>query len=76
MIEERTLKKLEYFEILNKISQYTTQLNTYISETVAKWIVSGGVEDDWDAFQKKLQSMKLNELLGIYQEALDAFNKN
>ena len=24
MIEERTLKKLEYFEILNKISQYTT----------------------------------------------------
>lgn len=59
-----------------KIAQYTTQLNTYISETVAKWIVSGGVENDWDAFQKKLQSMKLNELLGIYQEALDAFNKN
>ncbi|MEK3721284.1 hypothetical protein [Paenibacillus sp. FSL H8-0034] len=36
----------------------------------------GGIDQEWDAYVKKVKDMNSDELVKIYQEALDLFNKN
>ena len=63
MTEEQTDKK----------AMYETDILAYVNEMQASWIVEGGAEEDWDAYIAKLESMKVDELIAVYQEALDNF---
>ncbi len=57
------------------LQRYSTDLNGYINETQARWIVDGGIENEWDSFIKRLYDLNLEEVLRVHQEALDAFNQ-
>ncbi|GIP36051.1 extracellular solute-binding protein [Paenibacillus sp. J2TS4] len=48
----------------------------YTDDKMVKWIVEGGIEDEWDAFVERLHSMRLQEMIDVYQEALDAYYAN
>lgn len=38
----------------------------------AKWLAYGGVEEEWDAYVARLESMGLSEYVEIYQNAYTA----
>lgn len=50
-------------------------INKYVRQMEAKWIVQGGVDDEWDTHLTELDRMGLGELLRIRQDAYDQFMK-
>jgi len=51
-----------------------TDLLNYIKETHARWIVDGNIDNEWDAYIKKIKDLKMDSMIKVYQEALDTFN--
>lgn len=60
----------------SEIASLTTEIATFTSEKYATWMMNGGIEEEWDAYLKKLDDMGLQELLAVYQEGLDRYNAN
>jgi putative aldouronate transport system substrate-binding protein len=58
------------------LSTYETDLIEYVKGTHARWVTKGGIDEEWDEFVQKVNSMHLAEILEVYQEALDAFYQN
>ncbi|EES72578.1 type 2 periplasmic-binding domain-containing protein [Paenibacillus lactis] len=56
-----------------RIKTLDTDLNSYINQTSAKWLLEGGVEEEWDNYLDDLNKMKVDELISIYQTAYDRF---
>ena len=52
-----------------------TDLQNYVKDTQAKWLLEGGIENEWDAYLAKLKSLKLDEYLKVMQTAYDRFTK-
>lgn len=61
-------------EQTDRKAELQTDIIDYIASTMAKWIVEGGIEEEWDSYIENLISMGLQEYLQIMQEALDDFN--
>ncbi len=57
------------------LSTLRTDIEQYINKMQAKWIIEGGIDKDWDDYIKQLDKMRLKELLKIYQDAFNTFNK-
>lgn len=56
-------------------SVLSTQVNTYISENSAKFYTEVlDVEAEWDNYVKQLNEMGMQEMIEIYQAALDRYN--
>lgn len=51
----------------------TTDIESYIKSTRAKWITKGGIDQEWDAYVKKLNDMGLQKLIKIYSDAYDRY---
>ncbi|SFJ80968.1 putative aldouronate transport system substrate-binding protein [Paenibacillus sp. UNC496MF] len=47
----------------------TTDIDSYIASTRAKWITKGGIAEEWDGYVKKLNDMGLEKLVKIYNDA-------
>jgi len=62
-------------EQLDRKAELGTDIFGYAEETIARWIIEGGIDEEWDAYVKKIDDMGLKELLKIYQDALDVFNQ-
>lgn len=62
-------------EDLEKINTIEVSLQDYVNQMRAKWIVEGGIENDWDDYVAKVKQMGLDDLMKIYQDNLDNFNK-
>jgi putative aldouronate transport system substrate-binding protein len=60
----------------SRLAALSTDIMGYTNKTLAKWVVDGGIDQEWDAYVKKVKDMNSDELVKIYQEALDLFNKN
>jgi putative aldouronate transport system substrate-binding protein len=58
-----------------RISELLPDLQSYVDQTQTKWIMQGGVNSEWDAYVQRLKTMKLDELLAIYQQQLDRYLK-
>ena len=43
----------------------------YNEKMRAKWLAYGGVEDEWEDYLKKLDSMGLQQYIDIYQKTYD-----
>ena len=55
-------------------SALQADINTYVSECIPKFILGEmSVEDDWDTFQQNCIDMGLEEVIAIYQDALDRY---
>jgi putative aldouronate transport system substrate-binding protein len=60
-----------------EVSTIQTDILKATDENLAKWVTGdGNIETEWEAFKKDLDKMGLPRLLEIYQEAVDAYNKN
>ena len=71
-----TLKNPSVFfteEEIDEISILQTDIDSYVLQKYASWIVDGGVDNDWSAFQAKLKTMGVDKYIAIYQTALDRF---
>lgn len=62
-------------EDTDSISQYSTDINKYIQQMKAEWIMNGGIEEGWDAYLNKLEGYGLSDYLKIKQKYFDAYNK-
>jgi putative aldouronate transport system substrate-binding protein len=58
-------------------AQDMTQLNTdiggYVSQMTAKWIIEGGIEEEWDEYVATLNSLGLPRYEEIYQTTYDRY---
>ncbi|GGF99165.1 sugar ABC transporter substrate-binding protein [Paenibacillus albidus] len=59
---------------LDKINQIEPALIKYVNTQRGKFIVDGGVDEEWDNYVKTLEKMGLKELMEIYQTGLDRYN--
>lgn len=55
------------------VAQYATDLATYISMEVPKFVTGDRSFDDWDAFVEECEGMNVAELLEAYQNAYDRY---
>lgn len=56
----------------DRLSALSTDINSYIDNMTAKWIMVGGIEDEWDSYISKLKSMGLDEYIAINQKIADS----
>lgn len=49
-------------------------IETYVDEMVMKFITGREPIENWDAYVEKVKQMKIDDVLEIYQTALDAWN--
>ncbi|KRF43675.1 extracellular solute-binding protein [Paenibacillus sp. Soil787] len=57
----------------DQISRYLTDIDSYVSKMYAKWMMSGGIENEWDDYVKKLNDMGLDKMMKIYQQVYDRY---
>ncbi|MGG1554034.1 extracellular solute-binding protein [Paenibacillus ferrarius] len=56
-----------------KIKTLETDMNNYVSQSSAKWLLEGGADQEWDAYLANLKKMKIDDLVSVYQGAYDRF---
>ncbi|MNP50193.1 hypothetical protein D3C76_1444420 [compost metagenome] len=61
---------------LDKINKIEPELLKYANTQRGKFIVDGGIDEQWDSYVKTLEKMGLKELMEIYQAGLDRYNEN
>ncbi len=49
-------------------------IDEYAEQMHAKWLLNGGIDQDWDSYVSKLKQLKLDEYLKIVQGAYDRWN--
>ncbi len=58
---------------LKVIDKTKLDISTYVNSTRAKWLLTGGVQEEWDQFQETLKKMGIEELLQSHQTAYDRY---
>lgn len=56
-----------------EIATIKTDIYNYVNDMQAEWLLNGGIESQWDEYLTKLQNMKLDRLVELYQIAYDRF---
>ncbi|WP_282942519.1 hypothetical protein [Paenibacillus sp. RC67] len=59
----------------DKLTQLQINVKDYVRQTFIRWVVQGGVDQEWDAYVAKLKSMHADEMIAIMQKGLDDYNK-
>ena len=60
-------------EQLEEKAFLATDIISYISSQYAHWVKDGGVEEEWDAYLKKLDEMGLQSYVQIEKDAFAAY---
>lgn len=60
-------------EEIEEIGVLQTDIDSYVAQKYAGWIVEGGVEEEWNGFQKKLKDMNVERYIQIYKDAYDRY---
>ncbi len=60
----------------NSIAMIAPQLKNTVSYYSAKWILDGGIDDEWDTYVSTLESAGLQNYLDIYQSVYDRYMMN
>lgn len=59
-------------EAQEELSELQTDIQTYVAQMQASWIVNGGIDDaEWTEYIDQLNAMELERYVEIYQETLD-----
>jgi putative aldouronate transport system substrate-binding protein len=58
---------------VSELSILRTDIHSYAQEQAATWVVNGGVEKEYDAFVRQLETMGLRRMEEIYQAAYDRY---
>lgn len=74
--EEQTYPSLYLTPEQNKrVSILGADINKYVRQMEAKWVVQGGIDAEWDEYLTELNRMGLQELMKIRQDAYDQYMK-
>lgn len=57
----------------DQISRYLTDIDAYVSKMYAKWMMSGGIDKEWDDYVKKMNDMGLDKMMKINQSVYDRY---
>lgn len=57
-----------------KATTIASEINTYVDEMVMKFIIGVEPVENFDTFVKTLDSMKVDEMVAVYQSALERYN--
>ncbi|NOU75744.1 extracellular solute-binding protein [Paenibacillus sp. LMG 31458] len=60
-----------------QLATYATNLadiQNYTRSKEAEWIIKGTIDAEWDAYLKKLNDLKIGEIIKIYQQGLVNYN--
>ena len=60
-------------EEIEEISILQTDIDSYVLQKYAQWIVDGGADAEWDSFQQQLKNMGVDRYIEIYQAACDRY---
>ena len=60
-------------EDLSRITAIGTDIYKYVEAQYAHWVVDGGIDEEWDAYLKQLDSMGLQDLMNIQNGAYEAY---
>ena len=63
-------------EQTDRLAELKKDINDYTASTFSKWLLEGGIEEEWDGYVNQVNKLGLEEYLQILQEALDSFNEN
>lgn len=56
------------------VTRYSTDIKTYADQMEAKFITGElSIESDWDAYVATIQSMHIDEIVALYQNAYDVY---
>jgi putative aldouronate transport system substrate-binding protein len=56
-----------------RLSVLLTEVNSYIDENRARFIIDGGIENDYQMYEEQLKSMGIDEMLTIIQKGYDRY---
>ncbi|SHH87975.1 extracellular solute-binding protein [Clostridium grantii] len=56
-----------------RISEIRADITSFVDENTSKWLLKGGIDEEWDSYVEKLKQMNVEELIGIYQARYDDF---
>ncbi|MBE1445889.1 hypothetical protein [Paenibacillus sp. OAS669] len=59
----------------DKLTQLQMNVRDYVRQTFIRWVVQGGIDQEWDAYIAKLKSMHVDDMIVIMQKGLDDYNK-
>ena len=60
---------------LDILETHEKDIKDFVNQKRASWIVDGGIDTDWDGYLSQLDKMGLKDMLKVYQDALDRYNK-
>ena len=73
-------QKDNYYPIMYQTSDEVEQITflkndilNFVKEKTAKWMIYGGVDEEWDAYVEQLKAMGIEEYISIYQQAYDRY---
>jgi putative aldouronate transport system substrate-binding protein len=51
-------------------------IGEYFAPIQARWMIQGGIQQEWDAVQARLRAMGSEQYTRIMQDQIDRFNRN
>ena len=63
-------------EDLDSITQYTTDLDSYVNRMKSEFVMNGNVEEGWNDYLKNLEGYGIDKYLTIMQRNLDNYYEN
>lgn len=61
-------------EDTTRFSELWSECSTYISENIGTFLIHGLTQEQWDAFIVQLKILGMEEIVEMWQRALDAYN--
>ena len=58
---------------IEQIGILQTDIDSYVMQKYAEWIVNGGIDAEWDGFQQKLKDMDVDSYIKIYTDAYERY---
>ncbi|GAF11382.1 LOW QUALITY PROTEIN: ABC transporter, substrate-binding protein [Bacillus sp. JCM 19045] len=62
-------------EELDRLNYIETDIMDLVNRNYARWLMNGGIEDEWDGYVDQLYEMGLDEVMEIRQGAYDRFHQ-
>lgn len=59
---------------VDRISELQSDIKPYISNSLSKWALNGGIDEEWDSYIEQLNAFGLEEYLSLLQEEYDRFS--
>ena len=60
-------------EDATRIAELTTDINTFVGENFASFMIDGVTDDSWNNYVSQIRKMGIDEVVELYQKAYDAY---